>query len=94
MMIILICSLCAIGWVCKITKPGGIFAGLPAKCTWLPQTIFYPLFECAACNSFWWALAVNLYLYNHDSLLLLETILNPLATVGLTTIISHVTKIN
>lgn len=88
-LIIIISSLCGIAWVNAITHKDGIFEKLPAKTGWLPSLVFIPLYQCSKCNSFYWAILLTI-IYEPT----IDGIFIPIASVGLTTILSHVTKIN
>ena len=87
---ILVASLCAIGWINAICAADGILEKLPGIMGWLPDIIFYPLFQCSKCLSFWTGIITAYLIIPTPAGWLVS-----FAAVGLTTIISHVvTEIN
>jgi hypothetical protein len=47
-------SVSAFVWINVLTAPNGLLSGLPTLLRFLPERIFWPLFDCAKCNSPYW----------------------------------------
>ena len=91
-LILVLSSFCGIGWVTGVCGSNGIFKSLPGMCDTLPDILFIPLFQCSACNAFWWGLLISLLVFLFGESVIFVFL--PLAGVGLTKIITNVTAIN